>query len=61
MWSGRLTHEPIGYLTYVIWSFINQPFAPARAPAYAAALLVILIVLTINVGARRFLRPRTDA
>ena len=52
LWNGHLTHEPIGYLTYVIWSFINQPFASAHALAFAAAFLVIITVLLINVGAR---------
>lgn len=61
MWSGRLTHEPIGYLTYVIWSFINQPFASAHALAYAAAFLVIMVVLAINVLARHLLKPSTLA
>jgi len=50
LWNGRLIHEPIGYLTYVIWSFINQPFRSAHALAFAAAFLVILMVLVINVG-----------
>lgn len=52
VWSGRLTHEPVGYLTYVIWSFINQPFASAHALAFAAAFLVVLVVLAINIAAR---------
>lgn len=56
VWSGKLTHEPIGYLTYVIWSFINQPFASAHALAYAAAFLVIALVLVINIVARQLLR-----
>lgn len=56
MWNGQLTHEPIGYLTYVIWSFINQPFASAHALAYAAAFLVIAMVLAINLTARALLR-----
>ncbi len=55
VWSGRLTHEPIGYLTYVIWSFINQPFASAHALAFAAAFLVVLVVLAINIAARLLL------
>jgi phosphate transport system permease protein len=55
VWSGQLTHAPIGYLTYVIWSFINQPFASAHALAFAAALLVMLTVLAINLGARALL------
>ncbi|HUW97499.1 MAG TPA: phosphate ABC transporter permease PstA [Acidiferrobacter sp.] len=50
LWNGRLIHEPIGYLTYVIWSFINQPFSSAHALAFAAAFIVILMVLVINVG-----------
>jgi phosphate transport system permease protein len=59
VWNGQLTHAPIGYLTYVIWSFINQPFASAHALAFAAALLVMLTVLAINLGARALLRART--
>jgi len=55
VWNGRLTHEPIGFLTYVIWSFINQPFASAHALAFAAAFLVVLVVLVINVSARLLL------
>ncbi|WP_284944545.1 phosphate ABC transporter permease PstA [Acidisoma cladoniae] len=61
VWNGKFTHEPIGYLTYVIWSFINQPFASAHALAFAAAFLVMLTVLAINLGARAILSryPRT--
>ena len=58
LWNGQLTREPIGYLTYVIWSFINQPFASAHALAYAAAFLVIAVVLVINIATRIFLRKR---
>jgi phosphate transport system permease protein len=58
VWNGQFTHAPIGYLTYVIWSFINQPFASAHALAFAAALLVMLTVLAINLGARALLRAR---
>ncbi len=58
MWNGKLTHEPVGYLTYVIWSFINQPFASAHALAYAAAFLVIAVVLAINIATRIFLRRK---
>ena len=58
VWNGKLTHEPIGYLTYVIWSFINQPFESAHALAFAAALLVMLTVLAINLAARAVLRVR---
>ena len=58
MWDGRLTHSPIGYLTYAIWTFINEPFASANALAYAAAFLVTGFVLVINVVARFVLSRR---
>ena len=58
LWNGHLVRSPIGYLTYVIWSFINQPFASAHALAFAAALLVMLTVLAINLAARAILRIR---
>ncbi|MDD2875735.1 MAG: phosphate ABC transporter permease PstA [Acidiphilium sp.] len=59
LWNGKLTNQPIGYLTYVIWTFINQPYKSAHALAFAAALLVMLVVLAINIGVRVVLRPRT--
>ncbi len=55
LWDGRLTHSPIGYLTYAIWTFINEPFASANALAYAAALLVTSFVLLINIASRLIL------
>ncbi|MGH7081912.1 MAG: phosphate ABC transporter permease PstA [Acetobacteraceae bacterium] len=55
VWSGRFIHEPVAYLTYVIWSFINQPFASAHRLAFAAAFLVVLMVLAINITARLLL------
>ena len=58
MWDGHLTHSPIGYLTYAIWTFINEPFASANKLAYAAAFLVTGFVLIINVFARFVLEQR---
>jgi phosphate transport system permease protein len=55
-WDGKLTHSPIGYLTYVIWTFIDQPFAESHALAFAAAFIVMLVVLAINVGVRLVVR-----
>ncbi|MHB1942030.1 MAG: phosphate ABC transporter permease PstA [Acidiferrobacteraceae bacterium] len=61
LWNGRFTHEPIGYLTYVIWSFINQPFASAHALAFAAAFLVIAAVLVLNIGVHLLLKRKVPA
>jgi phosphate transport system permease protein len=59
MWTGHLTHEPIGYLTYAIWAFITEPFEGAHALAYAAAFFVTLFVLLISVASRIVLCRRS--
>ncbi len=51
--SLQLTHAPIGYLTYVVWTYINEPFASANALAYAAGLLLLVLIVIVNVVARR--------
>ena len=61
MWTGHLTKEPVGYLTYVIWAFITEPFESAHALAYAAAFLVTFFVLLIGVAARIVLYRRAGA
>ena len=49
-------HNQIGYLTYVIWTFIEQPDQASHALAFAAAFLVMLFVLLINIGVRLAVR-----
>jgi phosphate transport system permease protein len=56
LWHGHLTHESIGYLTYVIWTAFEQPTAQAHALAFAAAFLVMMVVLVINIGVRLVVR-----
>jgi phosphate transport system permease protein len=56
VWDGKLTHSPIGFLTYVIWTFIDQPNAESHALAFAAAFIVMLVVLAINIGVRLVVR-----
>jgi phosphate transport system permease protein len=55
-WQGHFTHEPIGYLTYVIWTAYEQPNSEAHALAFAAAFLVMIVVLIINIGVRLTVR-----
>jgi phosphate transport system permease protein len=59
-WSNYLPslapiHSPVGYLTYVVWSFISQPFEEAHALAYAAAALLMLMIFLVNIVARSVL------
>jgi phosphate transport system permease protein len=45
--SLSLTHSPVAYLTYPIWSFYNQPQASAVDLSYDAALLLLVFVLVL--------------
>lgn len=51
--TGKFVNSPVGYLTYVIWSFINDPFTSAHILAYSAAFLLIVLILLLNVVVRR--------
>ena len=56
-WSNYLptlepTHSAVGYLTYVVWTFIGQPFQEAHQLAYGAAVLLMVAIFFINVVAR---------
>lgn len=53
-----LTHSPVGYLTYVVWTYISQPFPEAHALAYAAAALLMILVFATNLLARSFVEYR---
>ena len=58
LWTGQVVRSPVGYLTYAIWAFINEPFKAANQLAYAAAFLVTFLVLLISIGARAALIRR---
>lgn len=47
-----LTHHPIGYLTYAVWTFYNQPSKSAHQLSFDAATLLIAAVILLIVIAR---------
>ncbi|HTU69040.1 MAG TPA: phosphate ABC transporter permease PstA [Candidatus Baltobacteraceae bacterium] len=58
-WSNYMpslapTHSPVGYLTYVVWTYISQPFEASHQLAYAAAALLMIFVFLTNLLARSF-------
>ena len=66
--SLALTHSPVGYLTYAVFTFINEPYKSAHQLAQSAALLLIVLVLLLIVIARvvvsftqRYAPEREDA
>ncbi|HEX7322431.1 MAG TPA: phosphate ABC transporter permease PstA [Mycobacterium sp.] len=50
--TGELTHSPVGYLTYPIWTFYNLPSKAARDLSYDAAFLLIIFVLLLIIFGR---------
>jgi phosphate transport system permease protein len=49
--SLQLTHNPIGYLTYAIWAFYDEPTQSAVNLSYDAALILfVLVLLLIIIG-----------
>lgn len=50
--TGQLTDSPVGYLTYPIWTFYNQPSKAARDLSYEAALLLIVFLLLLIIMGR---------
>jgi len=50
--TGQLTHSPVGYLTYPIWTFYNQPSKAAQNLSYDAALLLIVFLLLLIMTGR---------
>jgi phosphate transport system permease protein len=53
--TWQLTHAPVPYLTYVIWVFIGTPFQKSHELAYAAAAILMLMIVVTNVLARSWL------
>jgi phosphate transport system permease protein len=47
-----LTHSPVGYLTYAVWTFYNQPSAAFQNLSYDAALILVVLVLLLIVVSR---------
>ena len=50
--SLALTHKPVPFLTYAVWTFYNQPSAYAVHLSYDAALILVTMVLALIVAAR---------
>ena len=51
-WSHKLS-EPIAALPLQIFDYANSPYDDWRRQAWAGALVLILFVLTLNIGVRR--------
>ncbi|MCL6515881.1 phosphate ABC transporter permease PstA [Alicyclobacillus sp.] len=59
--TWQLTGHQVGYLTYVIWTYIDQPYPEAHALAYSAALLLLGIILIIHLVVRFLVHQSTGS
>lgn len=50
--SLSLTHSPVGYLTYAVWTFYNQPSSSFQDLSYDAALILVAMVLLLIIVSR---------
>jgi phosphate transport system permease protein len=50
--TAHLTHAPIGYLTYAVWTFYQSPFKGQQDLSYDAALILVVLVLVFIVASR---------
>ena len=50
--SLSLTHHPVGYLTYAVWTFYNQPSAAAKQLSFDAAGILIFAVVMLIIASR---------
>ncbi len=54
-----LTHSPLGYLTYAVWTFYNQPTKTALQLSYDAALIIMVLILLL-IGVSRVIVAQTQ-
>lgn len=52
----HLTHSPLGYLTYAVWAFFDEPTGNAAALAHDAAVLLVVVVILLILLARLVVR-----
>lgn len=54
-----LTHSPVGYLTYAVWTFYNQPTVTAQRLSFDAALILVVLLLFL-IATSRLIVARTQ-
>lgn len=50
--TAQLTHSPVGYLTYAVWTGYNYPTSAAHRWAAQAALVLVALVIILIVVSR---------
>jgi phosphate transport system permease protein len=48
----HLTHNPVGFLTYLVYTDFDEPYNSAHQLAYEAALLLVVLVIVLILASR---------
>jgi phosphate transport system permease protein len=51
-----ILHQPVGYLTYIVFYFSQEPFQSAVNLAYVASFVLLLFVVVVNLVGRLYLK-----
>jgi phosphate transport system permease protein len=57
---GRIFSQPVDSLPLTLWKYAQQPFPERVEQSWAVALVLMIIILAINIGARLWIQSRTS-
>jgi phosphate transport system permease protein len=57
---GRIFEQPVDSLPLTLWKYAQQPYPERVNQAWAAALVLMLFVLIVNITARLWVQVRTN-
>jgi phosphate transport system permease protein len=56
---GRIFSQPVDSLPLTLWKYAQQPFPERVEQSWAVALVLMIIILAINIGARLWIQNKT--
>jgi phosphate transport system permease protein len=57
---GRILNQPVDSLPLTLWKYAQQPYPERINQAWAAALVLIILVLSTNIFTRLWVQKRTN-
>ena len=56
---GRIFSQPVDSLPLTLWKYAQQPFPERVEQSWAVALILMILILVINIGARLWIQSKT--
>jgi phosphate transport system permease protein len=57
---GRIFSQPVDSLPLTLWKYAQQPFPERVEQSWAVALVLMILILAINIGARLWVQSKTS-